>query len=289
MKSNKHVSREVGLDLLILVLRHFTDARDLHYGYWTDGLEPTLANLPKAQQAHCDFLVSHIPAGTKSILDVGCGVGGLARRLLDAGYQVECVSPSPTLTRYARELLGDDTPIHECFYEELETDRRFDVILFSESFQYTDLEASLAKSSALLRPGGHLLICDFFKTDAPGKSPMGGGKRLSQFRAAVSHYPLKPVEDIDITSQTAPTVDILRDLFAEVACPAKDMVFEFLQGRHPFLFKLLKWKFRKKLAKAERKYFSGATNAESFATYKSYRLLLFQKASRSGQGRPADC
>jgi len=146
MKRDKRDSREVGLEILHLALRHHPGSHHLHYGYWEAGLEPTIANLPKAQEAYCEFLISHIPEGTRSILDVGCGTGALARRLQDAGYEVECISPSRAFARYARELLDEGTPIHECYYEDFAPQRRYDLVLFSESFQYMKIEQALEKT-----------------------------------------------------------------------------------------------------------------------------------------------
>ena len=40
------------------------------------------ANLPKAQENHSNFIISHIPEGIETILDVGCGTGGLASELI---------------------------------------------------------------------------------------------------------------------------------------------------------------------------------------------------------------
>lgn len=88
-------SKEVGLIAGLNLLNFFLGTRDLHYGLWQDDLEVCIQNLPAAQQRYSDFLINHIPAGVKRILDVGCGAGGLASELLARGFEVEGVSPSP--------------------------------------------------------------------------------------------------------------------------------------------------------------------------------------------------
>jgi hypothetical protein len=48
----------------------------LHYGYWDDP-ENTTLNLDevrKAQIRYTDYLVSSMPSGLHTVLDVGCGV-----------------------------------------------------------------------------------------------------------------------------------------------------------------------------------------------------------------------
>jgi len=275
MKRDKRDSREVGLEILYLMLRHHPGSHHLHYGYWDNGLEPTIANLPKAQEAYCEFLLSHIPKGTRSILDVGCGVGALSRHLQDAGYDVECISPSRQFARYARELLDEGTPIHLCYYEDFVPAHRYDLVLFSESFQYVNIEQALEKTASVMKDNGHLLICDFFKTGAPGKSPMGGGHKLPRFWKAVEANSLEVIEDIDITEKTAPTMKLMNDMLIAVASPARDLLSDFLHGRHPFLTRFFEWSFRKKLKKVERKYFSGNRDPATFAKYKTYRLFIF--------------
>lgn len=282
MKRDKRDSREVGLEIIYLILRHHPGSHHLHYGYWDKGLEPTIANLPKAQEAYCEFILSHIPEGTRSILDVGCGVGALSRYLQDAGYEVECISPSRAFGRYAKELLDEGTLIHECYYEDFEPQRQYDLVLFSESFQYVKVKEALEQTAKVMKDDGHLLICDFFKTGAPGKSPMGGGQRLPRFWNAIKEQSLELVEDIDITDKTAPTMKIVNDALIAVASPARDLLFDFLHKRHPFLTKFFEWSFRKKLKKVERKYFSGQRDPATFAMYKTYRLFVFGKAGKAG-------
>ncbi|TLY15423.1 MAG: methyltransferase domain-containing protein [Nitrospirae bacterium] len=117
-------SREFGLALGLILGRFCLKMDDLHYGFWTENLSVELQNLPKAQAQYTDFLLSHIPEGVETILDVGCGAGNTARKLLDRGYRVDCVSPNPFLSRWARENLGERANFFECRFEDLDTDNR---------------------------------------------------------------------------------------------------------------------------------------------------------------------
>jgi len=97
-KTVKVDSKEVGLVAGLNLFNFFLGTKDLHYGLWGDDLEVKVQNLPEAQKRYSDFLISHFPDDVKTILDVGCGAGGLATELLGRGYQVQGVSPSPLLS-----------------------------------------------------------------------------------------------------------------------------------------------------------------------------------------------
>ena len=54
--------------------------------------------------------------------------------------------------------------------------------------------------SKIIKPGGTIIIFDFFRKDGvPGRSPMGGGHSLSSFYKTVAEFGLTIEEDIDVT------------------------------------------------------------------------------------------
>ena len=275
-------SREFGLAMGLIFGRFCLKMEDLHYGYWTDDLPVEIQNLPKAQAQYTELLISTIPQGVKRILDVGCGTGHTARKLLDRGYQVDCVSPNPHLTKAAREKLGDQSTIYECRYEHLETDRKYDLILFSESFLFIHpAEAGMKMSASILNEGGYILITDVFKMTPDGQSPIGGGHHLNIFHETFENSPFTKLEEKDITLNIAPTFDVLNDAYQQCLKPAYELLRTRLQASHPWLMKFILWKFRAKIEKNEKKHFSGNRNGANFAKYKSYRLFLFQKAGNT--------
>ncbi len=272
-------SKEVGLIAGLNLFNFFLGTRDLHYGLWQDDLEVCIQNLPAAQQRYSDFLISHIPAGVKRILDVGCGAGGLASELLARGFEVEGVSPSPLLSEAAQQQAGEGFKIHQGRFEDVRFDQeqKFDLVMFSESFQYITLASVFENAMQRLKPGGYILICDFFKTDAPGRSVIGGGHPLKKFMAALEKSGLEVLADEDITRETAPNLDIVDQMGRELLHPTFKLIGYAFDSNHPWLAKLLRWKYQKKIKKINRKYLSGERNGENFALHKVYRLLLLRK------------
>ena len=277
-KDKRTVSREIGLEIGSICGKYFLKLNHLHYGYWTDGLEVDIANVHIAQENYANFLISHIPESAKKILDVGCGTGQIAKKLIDKGYMVDCVSPSHFLAGQARKLLGNSSNIFECFYEKLQTENRYDVILFSESFQYIDIEEGLRKTLSLLNPDGYMLICDLFRKKTIEKSDISGGHQLELFQDTVSEYPLTIIKDLDITEKTAPNIDVINDMFKNAVHPTVILVQQLLENRYHFMSKCIKWLYRKKISKINRKYFNYEKTGEKFKKFKSYRLLLYKKS-----------
>jgi SAM-dependent methyltransferase len=270
-------SPEFGLAMGLVLGRHLIGMEDLHYGFWTDDLPLDIRNLPLAQARYTEALLADIPDGVRRILDVGMGAGNTARKLVERGYDVDGVSPNAFLTGVARQVLGERVRIFECKFEEVATDRRYDLILFSESFLFMQPDAALAKAASLLADGGYILICDIFKLPAEGKSPIGGGKELAAFRATMARYPFDLVRETDISRHIAPTFDLLDRAYREAIQPAYDLVMARLDATRPWLMRFARWWFRARLAKLEAKHFGGRRTGANFLTYKSYRRFLFRK------------
>jgi len=270
-------SHEFGLAIGYLIGHYFLDMQDLHYGYWPIDLPPRPQHLALAQARYTDFLLQHIPSDVRTVLDVGCGAGNTARKLLERGYQVDCVSPNGVLTGVAQSVLHRRGHIYETKFQELTTDRHYDLILFSESLLFIPLDQAFAKALDVLAPGGHVLITDIFRVPAEGRSPIGGGHELPRFREAIARVPLELVTDIDMTDGIAPTFDLLDGAYREAIEPGYRLVLARLTARHPWVMRFVKWKFRKQMRRYEDKHFSGRRNGANFKKYKSYRLLLYRR------------
>lgn len=279
-------SRELGL----VLAKQLLDVEDLHYGLWDADLELKLGNLATAQQRYNEMLIAQLPRpdGGIRVLDIGCGAGHLLRQLLDRGYRADGVVPARDLAEAVRSRLaghaGYPSRLFECRLEDLpleECRRQYDVALFSESFQYVPLSASLPKLQEILRPGALLVISDFFKTEAlgdgaAGDRSFGGGHPLREFYAAMERTPFVPLKDEDITRRVSPNLDLVNDVLMRRLKPAGLTVGRYLEGRFPLLMRIALAVLGRKLEKLNYKYFSGHRSREVFERYKSYRLLVYR-------------
>ena len=274
---DKFNSKVIGLDAGLLIGKFFMDTEELHYGYWPNDKTATAQNFSEAQERHSQLIIDNIPKGVKKILDVGSGSGSLAKKIVGLGYQVDCVIPSEFLADKVQQKLDGSSKIHINKFEDLDISNNYDLILFSESFQYVHLIKSIDKILSILDKNGYLLICDFFHKHVSGIRTMRGGHRLDLFENEIEKTDLVKKADIDITLETAPTWDFLNQFLNEVAIPISDMSHSYMKYKYPKLIRFMKWKYRNRLEKIRKVWLSNELTGENFAKFKSYRLFLFKK------------
>ena len=274
---DKFNSKVIGLDAGLLIGKFFMDTEELHYGYWPNDKTATAQNFSEAQERHSQLIIDNIPKGVKKILDVGSGSGSLAKKIVGLGYQVDCVIPSEFLADKVQQKLDGSSKIHITKFEDLDISNNYDLILFSESFQYVHLIKSIDKILSILDKNGYLLICDVFHKNVSGISPMRGGHRLDLFENEIEKTDLVKKADIDITLETAPTWDFLNQFLNEVAIPISDMSHSYMKYKYPKLIRFMKWKYRNRLEKIRKVWLSNELTGENFAKFKSYRLFLYKK------------
>ncbi len=288
-------SRELGL----VLARQLLGLEDLHYGLWDADLPLLLSNLGVAQQRYTDMLLDLIGRQTAGILaprilDVGCGTGSMLQQLRTRGFRVDAVNPSAALNRLVRErlrTLGDrETTLLETTFEDIPAgwpDNQYDLVLFSESFQYIPLVAAFERLPGLLTADGQVLICDFFKTAAhgkggPGDRSFGGGHVLEEFYRCVETSVFAIELDVDLTSRVSPNIALLDEWLGKRLVPSAEILNHWLLDEYPLRTRLLKWLLRRQLARFNYKYLSGNRSQAVFEKYKSYRLLLLRAPAMPG-------
>ncbi|MHA7881302.1 MAG: class I SAM-dependent methyltransferase [Saccharospirillum sp.] len=283
-------SKEFGL----VFAQQLTGMEDLHYGYWDDTVPAVSAlYMKQAQHRYTEQLIDTLeqygqPA--MHILDVGCGTGVVLQALSERGHQVDGVIPAPHLEKQVRERVqrqGYSSQVWGCTMEALPVQSlqgQYDAVLFSESFQYIPYKVALDHAWQLLKPGGEVVICDFFKTEhtgdgQPGDRSFGGGHKYDEFMAWLETSDWQCVHNDDITAYTSPNIHLLDELLTQRIAPAMTTLNTYLSGRHPWVLAFVKWLFRKKLRKLRFKYLSGHRSQAVFERYKTYRRMVLIKPS----------
>jgi tocopherol O-methyltransferase len=200
----------------------------IHHGYF---LSPSDTK-ETAQVRLIDLLLerSGLPAGA-TVLDVGCGIGGTTRHLAKkhacnvigltiSGRQVEMARK---LTREemaeGQEVVDPDRPVKlgqgSVRFVELDADKMgdffntdpnkatFDCIWIFEAMSHLADKALFAQNATtLLRPGGKLVVADWFKAE---------GLTTAQLEADI-----KPIEGQTLCASTRPVLST--DSASQMAC-----------------------------------------------------------------------
>ena len=128
---------------------------------------------------------------------------------------MQIVVPSQILAERCRAN-APDAQFHVCTFEEFNTSERFDLCLFSESFQYIRLDTGLSKALSLLNKSGEILIADCFRSAtyrASRGGTTGGGHPIAAFRKMLADQPLTTHVEEEITASVAPSIDLEQGLF----------------------------------------------------------------------------
>lgn len=105
-----------------------------------------------------------LPAPPATVVDVGCGVGRWAERLLDTGYTVTGIEPSPQMAARAVRRMGDRATdrfrlVRQHVEDVVLGPGSVDAVLAMGSLQYTEDPArEVARLAQALRPGGVLAV-----------------------------------------------------------------------------------------------------------------------------------
>ncbi len=275
-QARRQLTKELGLEAGYRFIRFTTGSEFLHYGRFEPDIPADFVHLKAAQERYLDRLIALIPAGVKSILDVGAGSGRTAEVLLNKGYAVDCVSPGAALAATVDGHLAGRGTVYRALFEDAVIPAKYDLVLFSESFQYIPMNTALDKATALLNPGGHILIADFFSRNPAGGSPIRGGHSFTAWRELYAQYPLTLVAEQDITAETAPLHDILAQANRELILPLLESGRLAASARWPFLTRTFLWLFRKKIEKATARRLSKERTGAEFARAKIYKVYFFR-------------
>jgi SAM-dependent methyltransferase len=249
---------------------------DLHFGFFIGNKNKqdlNLIDLKEAQNNYSELIINNIPKGTKNILDVGSGCGTIAKKLLDKHYVVDCVSPDPFLTERIIKNTNNKVNIYESTFENINNKKKYDLILFSESFQYINMEKAFDHINNLLKPDGYFIICDFFKKDS---CTITGGHKWTIFQSKIAkrdNFTLTYKQDI--TKETSITYDLINNIYSNFMVPISGILSTYFNGNYPILSYFFKCinitNLKKKIKKIQME------TGECFIKNKYYFLLIYQK------------
>ncbi|MEH2449812.1 class I SAM-dependent methyltransferase [Nostoc sp.] len=257
-----------------------TDSSYLHYGYWeplpTAGEELTVSRLRAAQVAYAAKLLSFIPEDTKTVLDVGCGIGGNAAYLCSRGFTVEGLAPDVIQQEKFIKNTNSQVPFYLTRFEDFHTSHSYDLVLFSESSQYIAADDLAQGAARLLSTGGYLLLADMMRSDAGyQKGIFSNCHVVSELQAALIKAGFKLIKTEDISSQIAPTIDLGVDNFRTFGLTTIKYIADVVAIALPPLHAIGRLAFKRWL---EKPIVEGLAARTIFDKHLCYEIQLWQLA-----------
>lgn len=260
-----------------------TNSPYLHYGYWeplpnsVDDL--TIPRFRAAQEAYAARLLSYIPTGTKTILDVGCGIGGNAAYLLERGYLVEGLAPDAFQEEQFLKNTKGQAKFHLSRFEDFQIAQSYDLLLFSESSQYMSAEDIANGATRLLKPGGYLLLADMLRTNPEYSTGIFSNCHVvAQINSAMEKAGFNLVKTEDISSQIAPSLELYVKEFRTYGLTTLKYIGALVEITVPLLYKIL----NRFLGKWVNRLISEGVDAQMlFERHLSYEIQLWQLAPKN--------
>ena len=114
-----------------------------------------------------EWLLANLPARRANVLELGCGVGSLARKLAARFETVDAVDFSESMIAEARRRTRErvDYACADLFDWLRDHEQSYDCIVSMATLHHVDLPAALRAMAGALRPGGRMLVIDLEQRD----------------------------------------------------------------------------------------------------------------------------
>lgn len=256
----------------------------LHYGFWdnpelVDPENLSLRDMVAAQERYIEHLASFIPAGVKSILDVGSGIGGNTSFLLKKGYWVETLSPDKYQESVIQEKYNGKVPFYRTKFENFKPSKEYDLILQSESACYIKIIPGFKMAKKAIKDGGYLLVSDYFihHNDSSGDWHIKASHDEQKYLDQALAHGFKLIKMYDQTDNTMPTLDGMKVFMDRFVYPIMEFSTHYMTDNYPFTLKIIRRILGKKVEEKMRQL--SLLDKELFKRYKHYMIYLFQKVS----------
>jgi len=251
----------------------------LNYGHFDDpDLQPramSLNDIYRAQARNAELIVELITDRSSPVLDVGSGMGGLVRLMLNQGLNPVALSPDRNQIEHLRSKYPQLAVLQSKFEDiPLEGNlHRYGTIITSESLQFLNLRLALPLMAKLLKPGGRWIACDCFRTGE--ERHRSSGHVWSDFERQVLASGWTFAFRADHTPNVMPTLRFVHMWGNDIALPAVRFGFEKFRTKQP----LLHYIFEEIIAAMNKKIHKNLDlmAPQTYSLYTRYMLLAMER------------
>ena len=131
-----------------------------------DWYSPSAASYDNGRPDYPRAIISEVASITaisasSKLLEIGSGPGTATQSFAELGCSIDCVEPNPKFVEIARQRFKNHPHIrfHQSTFEEYDHESAMvDVVLAATSFHWVNKDVALAKSAALLKSSGYLVL-----------------------------------------------------------------------------------------------------------------------------------
>ncbi|MDM8557991.1 methyltransferase domain-containing protein [Candidatus Parabeggiatoa sp. HSG14] len=183
----------------------------LHYGVFHKGESIQNISVREIQQRSIDLLFSYLPPPPSRILVIDIGLGTTALQLAERGYTVTGISSGSQQVDLAeQQVKNNNVTLESVSFEAFSAPAEsYEVIIFQQSAQSIESLTLFNKAHNLLTTHGVILIADEIGLQRTSKHLTYHLPALTYTLAQAKRCGFELVEQIDLSTQTAPMVDYL--------------------------------------------------------------------------------
>jgi MPBQ/MSBQ methyltransferase len=272
-----------GFDLELYFVREILGLESLHYGCFELHEPLTLETVRRAQHRYTQSLVEMLPSDVERVIDVGCGMGDVARAMARRGKTVVALSPDRNHGQYVAGSHPDLTFVNEKFETFMATEPA-DLVLMSESQNYFDTVAGLRQVRRCIRPGGYLLISGMFVKEPCAEFRDIINTEGGYFEAAADHG-FDVIKRSDITEEVSPTLEFARRSLEQFVEPLPRLLDHYMRARSPVKYWFLRTFFRRQFKDYQRTldYYHKRFDQALFKEKVRYLRVLFRQSTNGSR------
>jgi SAM-dependent methyltransferase len=217
------------------------------------------------------------------VIDVGCGMGDVARAMARRGKTVVALSPDRNHGQYVAGSHPDLTFVNEKFETFMATEPA-DLVLMSESQNYFDTVAGLRQVRRCIRPGGYLLISGMFVKEPCAEFRDIINTEGGYFEAAADHG-FDVIKRSDITEEVSPTLEFARRSLEQFVEPLPRLLDHYMRARSPVKYWFLRTFFRRQFKDYQRTldYYHKRFDQALFKEKVRYLRVLFRQSTNGSR------